>query len=181
MHLPPRTCPVRRISGDLRSSDPRVCGCSSCDLPCLRPPLLPCVVLRVLGLGMGWSFFFPLAMSVAEACPVVSWQHAIHGGISVFRDRHIKWFQRQGGKKTPPSQQTRSQLSEFGRSQDFGPGREAVTRPLGIHSACRWVLTDQCQSNMPNSLSKPGVKHLSVLTRKTPHYAKASWPAIYCS
>lgn len=32
MHLPPRTCPVRRISGDLRSSDPRGCGCSSCDL-----------------------------------------------------------------------------------------------------------------------------------------------------
>lgn len=29
--------------------------------------------------------FFPLAMSVAEACPVVSWQHAIHSGISVLQ------------------------------------------------------------------------------------------------
>lgn len=48
----------------------------------LRPAcILPCVALRVLGLGM--ALFFPLGMSVAEACPVVSWQHAIHGRMGV--------------------------------------------------------------------------------------------------
>lgn len=101
MHLPPRTCPVRRISGDLRSSDPR---------GDLRPTLLPCVVLRVLGLGHGWSFF-PLAMSVAEACPAVSWQHAIHGGISVFRDTSSGFKDKEGKKHHPPSKPAPSSRS----------------------------------------------------------------------
>lgn len=87
MHLPPRTCPVRRISGDLRSSDQRACGCSSC---VLRPASYSATVRRAPGSGSGHGhgmvLFFPLAMSVAEACPVVSWQYAIHGGISVFRE-----------------------------------------------------------------------------------------------
>lgn len=85
----------------------------------LRPASYSATVRRAPGSGSGHGMvlFFPLAMSVAEACPVVSWQHAIHGGISVFREMltHIShWvvsITRRGGKHHPPSKPAPSSRS----------------------------------------------------------------------
>lgn len=83
MHLPPRTCPVRRISGDLRSSDPRGCAAGGRPATCdLRPACYCASLSRVWAevLFSRWARLLWLRLALR------SWQHAIHGRISVFGD-----------------------------------------------------------------------------------------------
>lgn len=167
MHLPPRTCPISP-SAALAAiyavvSEPASSSAS-------------CVARRAPDLGLG-MVLFPAGRLLWLRLALRSWQHAIHARNSVSIPTSTGGFKGRGEtrEKNTTLPATRSQLSEFGRSQDFGPGREAAFRPLGIHSACRWVWTDECQSNMPDTLSKLGAKYVSLcLALKTccPH-AKA--------
>lgn len=86
---------------------------------------------------------------------------------------HVEWFHKKKRETNTTLPAIRAQISEFGRSQDFAA---QVEKPLSGPSVSTrhavWVLTDQCQSNMPDSLSRLGLEYVLVLTLEKCHYAK---------
>lgn len=152
MHLPPRTCPVRSISGDLRSSDPEVAAG--------RPA--SCVLFRV----WAWSFF-PLDLPVTEACSVVL------ATCDTRQNQRLRASGNNGSRrlKTPPSFPPTAlggwplpRLRLRSRSRSPAP-RYPLGMPLGF------------DSSMParparNNLSSSGIKR-SFCARRACHCAKA--------
>lgn len=95
--------------------------------------------------GPGRGTSFPPGTPVAEACLAVRVlaprdprqnQH-LWDDLNKWSAKRMKRDRKGKGKKEKNTTllERVSSVSEFGRFQDFGPGREAAFRPLGIHSA----------------------------------------------
>lgn len=107
---------------------------------CFPQHIIQCVVLRVP--DWAWACVEPLFrrallwLRLALRCG--SWHHAIQGRISIsgtISTSGLQGERRRERKKNTTLLERVSSVSEFGRFQDFGPGREAAFRPLGIHPA----------------------------------------------